>query len=171
MKISDLLKEVSLGDYTKKAKMGQALDKMSMAFGGNQSPEEKARLQHKIDRREAGLGRAKVRTDKAAATMAAQRQAEYEQGIRDKYAGVDIDAEIAKLQPALKSAYNDYQYGARNTWSQGKAEYDRLSAKVQELERAKKILGGEAESASVGGTSTASMSTAPGKRRPDSIVV
>jgi len=71
----------------------------------------------------------------------------------------------------LKSAYNDYQYGARNTWSQGKDEYDRLSAKVRELEYAKKVLGGEQESASGGATSSGAIAQGRGKGRPDSIVV
>ena len=128
------LDEVSLGDYSRKAKMNQASSAMSKAFGNDQSPEQQTKLQHKIDRREVGLGRAKARTDKMASDMDAKRKAEHKQAIRDKYAGVDIDAEIAKLQPAIQSAYDDYQYGARNTWSDGRDRYNSLKAKVQELD-------------------------------------
>ena len=132
--------EVTLGDYSKKAQMDRALSQMSMAFGNDQSPERKAKLQHKMARRDVGLDRARVRGQRAQAAADAKRRAEYEQSMRDKYAGVDIDAEIAKLQPAMRNAYDDYQYGASNTWSAGKDEYNRLRAQVQELERAKKIL-------------------------------
>mgnify|MGYP006269760751 CR=1 FL=1 len=171
MKISQLVSEISLGDYTKKAKLKQAGAQMSKAFGNDRSPEKMAQLDREIANRGKGLERAKVRTDKAHAEYEAKRKAEYEQGIRDKYAGVDIDAEIAKLQPAIKSAYNDYQYGARNTWSQGRDEYQRLSARVRELEYAKKILSGEQESATGGATGSGSITQGRGKGRPDSIVV
>jgi hypothetical protein len=129
------LDEVSLGDYSKKAGMSKAMAQMNKAFGYPGDHDTT------IAKRSAGLGRAKTRSDTARAAATASSQASAEQALRDKYAGVDIDAEIAKLKPAIAQAYNDYQYGASNTWSQGRDEYNRLSAKVQELERAKKIQG------------------------------
>ena len=136
--------EVSLGDYHKKATMKKALAQMGAAFAS--SPEDREKNLAIAARREKGLARSKERSDKFWAKKAADDKAAHDQQIRDKYAGVDIDAEIARLQPAIKSAYNDYQYGARNTWHQGKAEYDRLTAQVRELENAKEILGNTSES-------------------------
>jgi len=169
MKISDLLNEVSTGNYYKKATMGKALAQMGAAFAPN--PEEREKNLAIAARREKGLGRLKVRTDKAAAIATAKHQADAEQALRDKYAGVDIDAELAKLQPAIERAYHEYQYGARNTYSQGRDDYNRLSAKKAELLRAKKLLGGETESASGGSTSSSAVPSAPGKRRSNSLVV
>mgnify|MGYP003339487779 CR=1 FL=1 len=165
---SKVLGEISLGDYTKKAKFKQASAQMSKAFGHDRSPERMAQLDREIANRGKGLERAKVRSDKIHANAEAKRKAEHEAAIRAKYADVDIDAEIAKLQPALKSAYHDYQYGARNTWHQGKEEYDRLSARIRELEHAKDLLG---ESATAGATMAANIGTvdapqlSPGKAR------
>jgi len=129
------LDEVSLGDYSKKAGMSRAMAQMNKAF--NYPGDHNAT----IAKRTAGLDRAKERTSKAQAAASAQAQANAEQQIKDKYAGVDIDAELARLDPLIKSAYNDYQYGGSNAWSQGRDEYNSLSAKKQELERAKKLFG------------------------------
>jgi hypothetical protein len=172
MKISDILSEVTLGNYRKKAQLSQAGAGMNKFFNRD-DPAKVAAADQTIAKREKGLGRADARYDKLRASQEEKAKFDREQAIRDKYTGVDIDAEIAKLQPALKSAYNDYQYGARNTWSQGKAEYDRISAQIRGLENAKKVLGGEdpAESATGGGMSTGGNATANGKGRPDSIVV
>jgi hypothetical protein len=156
MKILDIINEVSLGDYHKKASMNRALSQMSAAFG---KPEDKEKHLHKAAQREKGLARAKVRTDKFWAEKEAKEKAEREAAIRAKYADVDIDAEIAKLQPAIKRAYNDYQYGARNTWHQGKEEYDRLKGQLYNLEQAKKILGKLDETATAGSTSAGNVGT------------
>lgn len=161
MKIKDLLTESELvevslkgfGDYAKKAQMDKALSQMGSAFAA--SPEERAKNQARAARREKGLARHKTRVDKHWAEKNARDAAEREQAIRAKYAGVDIDAEIAKLQPALKQAYHDYQYGARNTYSSARDEYQRIGAKIQELENAKKVLG---ERATAGSTSAANVS-------------
>ena len=134
------INEVSLGDYPRKAKMSKALAQMDTAFG--QSPADREKAERTVAKRTAGLARAGTRLNKLRQASELKARQDYEQRMRDKYAGVDIDAEIAKLQPAIKRAYNDYQYGASNTWSQGKAEYDRLTGQVQELERAKAILKG-----------------------------
>lgn len=142
MKITDLLSEVSLGDYTKKAQLSRGLASMEKHFSRN-DPEKVAAADKTIANREKGLSRANARYATARASQEEKAKFDREQAIRDKYTGVDIDAEIAKLQPALKSAYNDYQYGARNTWSQGKSEYDRISAQIRNLENAKKVLGGK----------------------------
>ena len=122
------------------AKLKQAGAQMSKAFGNDRSPEKMAQLDREIANRGRGLDRAQVRSDKARAEYEAKRQAEHEAEIRAKYADVDIDAEIARLQPAIKSAYNDYQYGARNTYSQARSEYHRLMAQVQQLHQAKELL-------------------------------
>jgi len=162
MKINELVEgivdEISLGDYSRKAKLDQASRAMSRAFGHDQSDETKAKHSHKIDRREAGLARAKARAERMAAERAAKAKADHEQAIRAKYDGVDIDAEIAKLKPALDRAYSDYQYGARNTWSQGRDDYHSIQGKIQQLQQAKKILGGLDEEATAGGTSAGMVS-------------
>ena len=132
--------EVSLGNYRKKASMDQALAKIDANF--SRDPAKQAKAHHTINKREKGLGRAKDRSDRELAAMAARRKSEHEGNLRKKYSGVDIDAEIARLQPAIKNAYNDYQYGASNTWRQGKDEYDHLMSKVQELKQAKELLSG-----------------------------
>ena len=159
MKINELVEgivdEVSLkgfGDYAKKAQMDKALSQMGSAFAA--SPEDREKNQARAARREKGLARHKTRVDKYWAEKNAKDAIEREQAIRDKFAGVDIDAEIAKLKPAQQRAYHDYQYGARNTYSQAHDEYNRISAKIQELERAKKVLG---ETATAGSTSAGNM--------------
>jgi len=134
------LAEVSLGDYRKKASMDQALAKIDANF--SRDPAKQAKAHHTIAKREKGLGRAKDRSDRELAAMASRRKSEHEDNLRKKYSGVDIDAEIVRLQPAIKNAYNDYQYGASNTWSQGKDEYDHLMSKVRELKQAKELLSG-----------------------------
>lgn len=170
MKITDILNEINYGDYARKARMSKALAQMNKGFGRD-NPDTVAKADQTIAKREKGLARHKVRVDKYWADRDAKEKAEREQAMRDKYAGVDIDAEIEKLKPALQRAYNDYQYGARNTWSQGRDEYQRLQARIQELERAKKFLGGETESASGGATASGAVASGRGKGRPDSIVV
>lgn len=166
MKIDELVEgimsEISRGDYHKKATMGKAMAQMSAGFA--RSPEEREKHLAIAARREKGLERSKARTDKFWAEKNAKDEAERLAQTRAKYAGVDIDAEIAKLQPAIKRAYHEYQYGARNTYSQGKSDYDSLMAKVHELERAKKALG---ESATAGATSAANVSVGPAyKNKP-----
>lgn len=158
MRIKDLLSESELseislkgfGDYPKKARMSQAMAQMNKGFG---YPGDHDKT---IAKREKGLASHKARVDKFWAEKNAKDQAEREQAMRHKYAGVDIDAEIEKLKPALQRAYNDYQYGARNTYSQAHDEYNRISARIRELEQAKKFLG---EMATSGATNAASMGT------------
>lgn len=94
-----------------------------------------------IAKREKGMAQAGNKiVARRDAQMAQRREAE-NQRLRDKYAGVDIDAEMAKLKPAMDRAYHEYQYGARNTWSQGRDDYQSLSGKMAELQRAKAALG------------------------------
>ena len=166
MKIADLLTEsqldeITLGDYTRKAKLKQAGAQMSKAFGHDRSPEKMAQLDREIANRSRGLDRAQVRSDKARAEWEAKRRAEHEAEIRDKYANVDIDAEIAKLQPAIQRAYHDYQYGARNTYSQAHDEYNRLRGQLRNLEQAKQILGTLNEDPTAGGTSSGNIPAVP----------
>jgi hypothetical protein len=130
--------EVSLGDYHRKATIGKGVAQMGAAFA--RSPEDREKNLGIAARREKGLARSKMRGEKKAAELAATRKSEQEQALRDKYTGVDIDAEIARLQPAIERAYHDYQYGARNTYSSARDEYQSLQAKVQELERAKAVV-------------------------------
>ena len=69
---SKVLSEISLGDYTKKAKLKQAGAQMSKAFGNDRSPEKIAQLDRAIANRGRGLDRAKVRSDKAGAEYEAK---------------------------------------------------------------------------------------------------
>lgn len=157
------LAEVSLkgfGDYAKKAQMDRAMSQMGSAFAA--SPEDREKNLAKAAKREKGLAMHKTRVDKYWAEKNAKDKADREQAIRDKYAGVDIDAEIEKLQPALKAAYHEYQYGARNTYKQGEEEYHRIGAKIQELERAKKVLG-DMDEATGDALGTISATTPDGK--------
>lgn len=156
MRAQEFLNEISRGDYHKKATMGRAMAQMSAGFA--RSPEEREKHLAIAARREKGLERSKARTDKFWAEKNAKDEADRLQALRDKYAGVDIDAEIEKLKPALQSAYHEYQYGARNTYSQGRDDYHRLQAQIKELERAKNAL---SEDATPGATSAASISSVP----------
>lgn len=169
MKILDIINEVSLkgfGDYAKKANMDRALSQMGSAFAA--SPEDREKNLARAQKREKGIARHKTRVEKHWAEKNAKDAAERDQLIRNKYAGVDIDAEIERLQPSLKRAYHDYQYGARNTYSQAHDDYNRISALIRELENAKKVLG---ENATAGATNAANVGTvvnphhSPGKAR------
>ena len=133
------LDEISLGDYTTKAKMDRAKSQMSAAFA--QDPAEREKHAKKALRRSTGIDRATSRYQKQQQAFVVKQRQEQDQALMNKYANVDIDAELEKLQPALQSAYRDYQYGARNTWSQGKNAYDSISAKIKELQKAKELLG------------------------------
>lgn len=132
------LDEISLGDYMKKATMSRAQSQMSAAFA--KDPAERERHAKKALKRWSGIDRARTRLDKQRQAAVAKERSVQTQRLLDKYAGVDIDAEIDRLQPALQSAYRDYQYGARNTWRQGKEEYDRISAELAELKRVKELM-------------------------------
>ena len=131
MKINDVITEVSLGDYPEKARAGQSKAMRSAMSGG--TPEERNKQWAVHDKRKRGLARAEPRIRQANIAAA-------EQALRDKYAGVDIDAEIARLQPAIQDAYNDYQYGASNTYKQGQNRYESLAGQIKELQRAKQLL-------------------------------
>lgn len=130
--------EVSLGDYMTKAKKSRALSQMSAAFAND--PAERERHAKKALTRSSGIDRAGTRVMAQQQARASKERAAAEQSLRDKYAGVDIDAEIERLKPAMQSAYQDYQYGARNTWRQGKEKYEQLLSQVKELTRAKELL-------------------------------
>lgn len=137
MKRNEIIGEISnrtLNQY----RQGAHTQVQGAKFGkGKGTPE----AEKTIAKREKGMARAgekQIAIRKAANDKAAAAE---NQRLKDKYAGVDIDAEIEKLKPAVARAYNDYQYGARNTWSQGRDDYHSLSARVKELERAKKALG------------------------------
>jgi hypothetical protein len=134
----DQLDEISLGDYMTKAKKSRALSQMSAAFAND--PAERERHAKKALTRSSGIDRAGTRVMAQQQARASKERAAAEQSLRDKYAGVDIDAEIERLKPAMQSAYQDYQYGARNTWRQGKEKYEQLLSQVKELTRAKELL-------------------------------
>ena len=127
--------EISLGDYSKKAGMSRAMAQMNKAFNYPGDHDTT------IAKRTAGLDRAKARSDQATAKATAKATADSEQKIKDKYANMDIDAELERLKPALARAYNDYQYGGSNVYHLARDEYNQLSAVQQELQRAKKLLG------------------------------
>lgn len=97
--------EVTLGNYSRKAKLDQAGHAMSKAFGNDQSPEAKAQHQHKMDRREVGLGRAKARSDKYIAAQRAKHDADAE---TNRLA--NRDANRARLAQLEKEFDPNYQY-------------------------------------------------------------
>lgn len=137
MKITDIvtenLDEISLGDYSRKAKMGQALDKMSLAFGNNQSPEEKARLQNKINRREKGLGRAKTRSDKMRA--AADEKNRADSLARDRAALPDLEEKLKQLQAKFDPQFeysDDHSF-----WREQKDIQQNIHSLRQRIARAK----------------------------------
>ena len=68
------------------------------------------------------------------------RNAAYIQNIKTKYAGVDIQAEIDKLKPALQRAYQEYQYGSSNTWRAARDEYETIADEIKKLQQAGEIM-------------------------------
>ena len=132
-KIAEISDKV-MHDYRRRAHY----DVQGHKFGSKKDDPNAAAI---IAKREKGMAQAGSKiTARRDAEMAKRREAE-NQRLRDKYAGVDIDAEMAKLKPAMDRAYHEYQYGARNTWSQGRDDYQSLSGKMAELQRAKSALG------------------------------
>lgn len=109
MKRNDIIGEISLGDYSRKAKLNQASHAMSKAFGNDQSPEAKEKHTHKINRREVGLNRVKDRHDKA-------RKAEQEKQTADLIARLpELKAEYAQMKAEYKSlGGSNWQYADRD---------------------------------------------------------
>jgi hypothetical protein len=127
----DQLDEISLGDYPQKARASQSAAMRGAMSGPDIAQRNKQWATY--DKRKQGLARAEPRVRKANIAAA-------DQALKDKYAGIDIDAEIARLMPSLEQARSDAYYGGSNTYSQGEAQYQSLAAQMQELRRAKKLL-------------------------------
>jgi hypothetical protein len=132
-KIAEISDKV-MHDYRRQAHY----DVQGHKFGSKKDDPNAAAI---IAKREKGMAQAGNKIVARRDAQIAQRREEENQRLRDKYAGVDIDAEMAKLKPAMDRAYHEYQYGARNTWSQGRDDYQSLSGKMAELQRAKTALG------------------------------
>jgi len=132
MKIQDLLSEVTLGSYSRKAKLDQAGHAMSKAFGNDQSPEAKAMHQHKIDRREVGLGRANARHEKSKADYAQQQELQRQQAIEQDKANLPQltkDLETLKKQFDPNFEYSDdYSFWTKQKGIQG--QIARLQARI-----------------------------------------
>ena len=99
MKVNDIITEVSLGTYHKKASMSKAMAQMNKGFG---YPGDHDTV---INKRTRGLARAKSRSDKAMATQAAKN--------RDAHiAGIVANADSLKQKlAALEKQFDpDYDY-------------------------------------------------------------
>lgn len=131
MFLNQIIGEASLGDYPDKA-LGSMKQAMRTAMS-RIPPEERNKAWAVHDKRKRGLERAQPRIMKS-------NRARQEQDLRDRYAGVDIDAEIAQLQPAVDAARNDAWFGASNTYSKAEEKYSELSHKLKELQTAKRLL-------------------------------
>ena len=94
------INEISTGDYYKKAKISKGAGEIEKVFG--RSPEAQAKGAETARRREAGLARLDARHQKARARADAEYKAALPAKYAERYAGVDIDAEIAKLKKALQ---------------------------------------------------------------------
>lgn len=88
MKRNEIIGEVSLGDYRKKAQMQKAQSQMGAMFG--RDPEQRAKDLATFQKREKGLNRLKARDEKA-------RKAQQDRDLADL---------VARL-PELRAKYND----------------------------------------------------------------
>jgi hypothetical protein len=106
MKVNDVITEVSLGDYRKKATMQRAQAGMSAMFG--KSPEERAGALTTFNKRERGLERVKARDERA-------RKAEQEQQLADLVARLpELKAEYARMRDEYKAlGGSNWQYADR----------------------------------------------------------
>lgn len=147
MKILELLTEISLGNYTKKATMDRAMSKMSAAFG---KPEDKEKHLRKADVRDKGLARAKIRHDKARA--AADEKARADALERDRANRGNLEAELASLQKQFDPNFeysDDYSF-----WSKQKGIQSQIHGLKNRLARLD-------EDPSVGTTNTGNIPAVP----------
>lgn len=117
MKVLELLSEISLGNYTKKATMDRAMSQMSAAFG---KPEDKEKHLRKAAVRDKGLARAKIRHDKARA--AADEKARTDALERDRANRGNLEAELASLQKQFDPNFeysDDYSFWSKQKGIQG----------------------------------------------------
>jgi hypothetical protein len=161
MKIAEILSEeqmdeISLGNYRKKATMNKAMNQIDQ-FYGRDDPEKVSRAEKNIARREKGLARADVRSEK-------QRQAMASQNVPEPVDTVKMQARLDKMKERFKQlGGTSYQYADR--MSDDDREAENLHQAIQRMERS---LG---ESATAGATSSASIGTvdapqlSPGKAR------
>jgi hypothetical protein len=115
----DALDEISLGDYQRKAGMAKALAGMGAAFAP--SADERARELATMKKREQGLARAKVRTDKIRA--AADEKSRADAAARDREALPQMKAELEKLQAQFDPNFeysDDHSFWSRQKEIQGR---------------------------------------------------
>ena len=158
MKILDIINEVSRGDYYKKATMDKAMNQMSAGFA--KSPEEREQHLQKAGRRERGLARAKVRTDKFWAEKNAKDQADALE--RDRARKPEMIARLKDLEAQFDPSYeysDDY-----SEWHKHKQIHNQIGAPKQRLAQLD-------ENATAGATNAANVGTvvnphhSPGKAR------
>lgn len=118
MKVTEILSEISLGTYSKKATMDRAMNQMSAAFG---KPEDKEKYLRKAAVRDKGLARAKTRYDKIRA--AADEKARADSLARDRANRGNMEAELANLQKQFDPSFeysDDYSFWSKQRDIQSK---------------------------------------------------
>ncbi len=129
MKINDVITEVSLGDYRKKATMQKAQAGMGAMFGS--SPEARAKDLATFKKRERGLERVKARDERA-------RKAEQERQLADLVARLpELKAEYARMQQKYKAlGGSNWQYADREqNLSAGEREARSMEGQMNNLWR------------------------------------
>jgi len=154
MKVTDILSEISLGDYTKKATMSKAMAQMDKAF---KYPGDHDKI---ISKREQGLARAKSRLDKKRA--AADEKARSDALEKDRANRPELEDKLKKLKAEFDP---NYEYSDDHSfWSKQrdiKAAINRIEQRLSQLD----------ETATPGATSAANVGTvdapqlSPGKAR------
>ena len=126
----DALDEISLGNYQHKAGMAKALAGMGAAFAP--SADDRARELATMKKREQGLARAKVRTDKIRA--AADEKSRADAAARDREALPQMKAELEKLQAQFDP---NFEYSDDHSfWSQQKEIQGRIHGLKQRIAKA-----------------------------------
>lgn len=132
--INDTVKEVSLGDYRKKAALSKATSQMDRFFGRD-NPEKVARADQTIAKRERGLARADARVKPY--TPPPVDKEKQRQELTDKYPNID---ELVRRAEVNRD--HDYEY------ADGQAYYAGQEAeqKYQRLKKIQRIIQGLDES-------------------------
>ena len=129
MNLQDLF-EVSLGDYTKKATMNRAMSQMGAAFGS--SPEQREKDLATAAKRERGLARAKVRSDKMRAD--AEQKAQADALASDRANLPAMQKQLQQLQTQFDPNYeysDDYSF-----WSKQKGIAAQIAGLKNRIARA-----------------------------------
>ncbi len=154
MKVTDILSEISLGDYTKKAGMSKAMAQMNKAF---KYPGDHDKV---ISKREQGLARAKSRIDKRRA--AADEKARADALEKDRANRPELEDKLKKLKAEFDP---NYEYSDDHSfWSKQRD----IKNAIHSLERRLSQLD---ETATAGATSAGNIASvdaphiSPGKAR------